>query len=158
VPPPSISPPPPPPPIGHPGWSSLLGSIAGGLGGFVALLAAQFIAYVGHLRFDLVSASRAFVVRVLQGHEFPGAAFVFPVVGGAVLGATLGYLSRRLLRVLPRLLFFSLFLPILTIFFYAIVIRRFAPGLADSLPFAPLAFGSLVYGSFIAVVAPTKVQ
>lgn len=154
VPPPSLRPP--PPPIGHPGWSLLLGSVAGALGGFVGLLAAQFAAFVGHSRFDFVAASRGVVKRVALGHEFVGSAFVLPVVAGAVLGALLGFLSRRLLRVLPRLLFFSLLLPTISIFVYAIVMRRFAPTAANMLPFGPIAIASLVYGSFLAVVSPIQ--
>jgi hypothetical protein len=157
VPPPSLQPPP-PQPIGDPTWSTLLGAVAGGLGGFMMLLAAQFVAYMQHSKYDFVVLSASAAKRVAMGKVFPGQAFVLPVVCGVVLGALLGYMSRRLIRVVPRLLFFGLLLPIITIFVHAFVIRRLAPGVAETLPFGPLAVGALVYGVFLAVVSPLRVR
>lgn len=136
----------------------MLGAFAGGLGGFVMLLAAQFVAYLGRSRFDFVLGSERLVARLVGGHVFPGAAFALPVVGGTVMGALLGFLSRRLLRILPRLLFFCLFLPILLLFVQAIVIRRFAPALEQSVPLGPLAAGTVVYAIFVAVVSPIRLR
>lgn len=120
------------------------------------LLAAQFIAFVQHSGYDFVALSGSAAKRVAMGRAFPGQAFVLPVVAGIALGVVLGFLSRRLLRVVPRLMFFGLLLPIVWIFVHAIVLRRLAPGVAQSLPFAPAAVGAFVYGTFLAVVAPIR--
>jgi hypothetical protein len=122
------------------------------------LLAAQFVAFVQHSRYDFVVLSGSLAKRVAMGRDFPGQAFVLPVAGGVVLGAVLGYLSRRLIRVVPRLLFFGLLLPIIAIFVHAFVVRRLAPGVAETLPFGPVAAAALVYGVFLAVVSPLRVR
>ncbi len=155
MPPPSLRPPP-PPPIGDPLWSAVLGGVAGALGGFVMLLAAQFVAFMMHERVDFVRASERFAVSLLHGRTFPGVAFVLPVVAGAAVGVVLGYLSRRLLRVLPRLLFFCLLLPILLLFVLAVVAGRGAPAASGSVPLSPLVAGALVYATFLAVVSPLR--
>jgi ABC-type dipeptide/oligopeptide/nickel transport system permease subunit len=120
------------------------------------LLSAQFVVYMAHLRVDLVASSRAAATRLSLGHEFPLAAFVLPIAGGALIGALLGYATRRLVRVLPRLVFFCFSLPVLWVFVRALVIQRYAPWLAGTLPFGPLAVGAFVYATFLAVVAPIR--
>jgi NhaP-type Na+/H+ or K+/H+ antiporter len=121
------------------------------------LLSAQFIVFMQHSRIDFVAASRSLAKRAAMGREFAGQGFVLPIVTGIVLGAVLGYLSRRLIRIFPRLVFFCSLLPILWIFVHAFVLRRFAPSLAETLPFGPLAAGAVVYGIFLAVAAPVRV-
>lgn len=121
------------------------------------LLCAQFIVFMQHSPVDFVAASRSLAKRVAMGRDFAGEAFVLPVAGGILLGAVLGYASRRLLRILPRLVFFCSLLPVIWIFIHAFILRRFAPGLAETLPFGPLAAGALVYGIFLAVAAPVRV-
>ena len=124
----------------------------------MALLATQYVASLQHSRFDFVLAIGRMTGRLVLGHDFPGAAFVFPVLVGAWLGSLLGFLSRRLLRILPRLLFFCLFLPILLLFVQALVVQRFAPGVAGSLPLGPLVAGTIVYAVFVAVVSPVRLH
>jgi hypothetical protein len=122
------------------------------------LLAAQFVVFMQHSKYDFIVLSGSLAKRVTMGREFPGQAFVLPVVGGLILGALLGYLSRRLIRVVPRLLFFGLLLPVIAIFVHAFVVRRLAPGVAETLPFGPFALGALVYGVFLAVVSPLRAR
>lgn len=134
----------------------MLGGVAGALGGFVMLLAAQYVAFMRHERVDFVRASERLAVSLLHSQGFPGAAFAVPVGAGAALGVVLGYLSRRLLRVLPRLLFFCLLLPILLLAALAVVVARVGPGAAGSVPLSPLFAGALVYATFLAVVSPLR--
>jgi len=122
------------------------------------LLTTEYVAYLGHSRFDFVVASERLAARLFGGLRFPGVAFVLPVIAGAALGALLGFMSRRLLRILPRLLFFCLFLPILLLFVQAIIVRRVAPGVEESMPLGPLAAGTIVYAIFIAVVSPVRLR
>jgi hypothetical protein len=124
----------------------------------MTLLTAEFVAFLAHSRYDYVALSGSLAKRVTLGREFAGQPFVLPVIAGVVLGALLGYLSRRLVRIAARLIFFCSLLPIVAIFVYAFVVRRLAPGVAESLPFAPVACGAIVYGIFLAVAAPTRVR
>jgi hypothetical protein len=105
------------------------------------------------------------VVRLLgrgAAHAFVN--FADPRIGGilgaaaigAMLGAPLGLMSRRLLRLVPRVLFFTLLVSALWIFFRALVIGKVAPELAAELPFGPLLVGSIMYGVCLAVVAPPR--
>ena len=142
---------------GHPGWSAWLGALTGGLGGVVMIIVAQSILAVRHSNID--------VVRLLGR----GAAHVFirfadarigGILGaaaiGAMLGAPLGLMTRRLLRIAPRLLFFTLLMSGLWLFVRTLVIEKMAAGLAGELPFGPLLVGSVAYGVCIAVAAPPR--
>src|SRR4051794_36760755 len=142
-------------PIGQSGWSAWLGAISGGLGGLVMVIVAQGILDVRHSGIDIVrllgrGATHSFVrfsdVRI--GGLLCAAAL------GAVLGAPLGYLARRLLRIVPRLFFFTLLLPVFWLFVRTLVLGKLAPALATQLPFGPLLAGFIVYGACIGVVSP----
>jgi hypothetical protein len=75
---------------------------------------------------------------------------------GAILGAPLGLMSRRLLRIVPRLLFFTLLMSALWLFVRALVIGKMAAELAVELPFGPLLVGFVMYAVCIAVVSPPR--
>ena len=150
--------PPPPDFGGHPGWSAWLGALTGGLGGVVMIIVAQSILDVRRSNID--------VVRLLgRGAEHVFVRFADARLGGivvaaaigAMLGAPLGLMTRRLLRIAPRLLFFTLLMPALWLFVRTLVIERLAAGLGSELPFGPLLFGSVVYGACIAIAAPPRV-
>jgi NhaP-type Na+/H+ or K+/H+ antiporter len=74
--------------------------------------------------------------------------------GGAILGAALGFLTRRLIRLLPRMLFFSMFMPALWLCVHSLVLTRVSPTLAAALPAAAPLIGALGYGLCVAIVRP----
>jgi len=77
---------------------------------------------------------------------------------GAALGVPLGYLARGALRILPRLVFFSISMPVLWLFVQALVIGRLSQSLAKQLPFGPLLAGALVYGACVAILRPIRAR
>jgi hypothetical protein len=121
------------------------------------LIASQSILIVRHSNIDVVrllgnAAAHAYV-------RFPDARIggvLAAVALGAILGAPLGLLSRRLLRIVPRLLFFTLLSSALWLFVRALVIGKTAAWLAVELPFGPILIGSILYGACIAVVVPPR--
>jgi hypothetical protein len=156
--PPPSAPPLPPTPIGRPGWSASLGAIAGGLGGPLMVIVAQGILSVRHSGVDLVRLlghAAAHVFVDLPDARLVGLASAAAV--GALLGAPLGFLTRRLLRIVPRLVFFTLLSSALWLFVRTLVIGKMMPGLAAQLPFVPLLVGSVVYAVCIAIVLPARV-
>ena len=119
------------------------------------IVVAQSVVAVRHSSVDLVrtlgdGAGHAFV-RFADPRI---AGIVSAAALGALLGAPLGFLTRRLLRIVPRLLFFTLLLSALWLFVRTLVLARIAGALAAELPFGPLLLGSVIYGACIAVVAP----
>lgn len=145
--------------IATPGWSTCLGALSGGLGGMIMLIVAQGVLALGHSSVDLVRG----LGRVIAGDN--GNLGDPRVVGilaaammGALLGAPLGFMTRRLLRVVPRMLFFTLLLPTLWLFLRALVIGKLAAGVASALPFGPLVAGLVVYGVCVAVVTPPYIR
>jgi hypothetical protein len=151
-PPPSVKPL--PPPIGRTGSSLGLGMISGALGAFLMLLVVQLVVRIRHAQFDFVRA-------VASSLKAPWNAAVDPtifgiaaiVLAGAGLGALLGGMTRRVLRVGPRLVFFAVLSPVLLLFL-TVVLRNVAPDVAARLPFGPLLLGSIVYGVCVAIVVP----
>jgi hypothetical protein len=156
-PPPSMRPP--PAPVGDPTSSIWLGAVSGGIGGVLMAIVAESILDFRHSGVDLVRAlGRA---ASAAGVPSPGAQIggvLCAAVLGAFLGAPLGFMARRLVRVPPRLVFFSLLLPVLWIFVQALVLGRVAAAWAARLPFGPLVIGAVVYGACLAVVPPSPAR
>src|SRR5439155_7962119 len=99
------------------GSSLLYGAISGGIGGFLTVLAVQWILVLRHSSWNFVRAmGRAVAAAGLAGVDPRVAGLACATLGGAILGAGLGAMTRRLLKVLPRFVFFALFLPILWLF------------------------------------------
>src|SRR5687767_12257055 len=133
-------------PIGHSGWSIVLGALGGALGGIAMLSLAQHLLTLQHHGLDLselLSRSRALAAVELGSARQE--AFIGAAGAGAALGALLGYLARRLVRIIPRVLFFGLLVPSLWTFAQACVMGMLAPGLARTLPFVPLVLGACAY-------------
>jgi hypothetical protein len=156
VPPPSLAPPPPAPePVGLIGSSLRYGAISGAAGGVIMLLTVQLALSLPRSSIDAVrllggvSAELGITVGDPRLHGL-----VLATAAGAMLGAALGFVTRRLLRVLPRVLFFSLLMPMLWLFVQTAVLGRFAPTL--TLPFGPFAVGSLIYAVCLAIAVPTR--
>jgi hypothetical protein len=139
--------------------STWLGTLSGALGGVIMLIVTQSVLAARHSSVDLVRDLGGTAAHALAAFSDPRVAGVVSAgVIGASLGAPLGFITRRLLRIVPRLLFFTLLLPMLWLFVRALVIGKMAPGVAVELPFAPLLIGWVVYGICIAVVAPPRAR
>jgi hypothetical protein len=150
---------PPPAPVGDARSSIQQGAVSGGIGGILMGIVAQSILDFRHSEVDLLRAlGRA---ATAAGVPSPGAqigGLLCAGVLGALLGAPLGFMARRLLRVPLRLVFYSLLLPVLWIFVQALVLGRAAAPLAARLPFGPLVIGAIVYGACLAVVTPARAR
>jgi hypothetical protein len=146
-------------PIGHAGWATLFGVVAGALGGLAMLKAAEHLLLRQESSLDLTALLGSSVARLNVGvgsvHE---QGLALAMVAGALAGALFGFLARRLLRVGPRLLFFWLVAPITWIFVQAVVMSRLAPHLTTSLPLVPLLLGALAYGTCIAIIPPVRAR
>ena len=137
----------------------MLGALAGGLGGFTMLIVAQNILDFRHAQIDLVRMLGTAVARAgVHGASSQTLGLSCAGVLGAALGLPLGYLARRVLRVLPRLMFFSISMPVVWIFVQAFVIGRLSSALAKQLPFGPLLIGAVVYGGCVAALRPIRAR
>jgi hypothetical protein len=146
-------------PIGHSGWAALFGAVTGAFGGFAMLAVAEYTLHVQGATVNLPELLSILVTRAgldLGSARHEG--FAAAIVIGALLGAPLGYLARRLVRIVPRVLFFAILAPVAWIFVQACIMGRLTPGLATLLPFGPLVLGALAYGLCIALVPPIREQ
>lgn len=84
--------------------------------------------------------------------------FITPALVGAIAGLPLGLLTRRLLKLVPRLLFFALFMVAVWILVDALVIPRLAPAMSQRLPFIPLMVGAIAYGVCLAIARPPALR
>jgi hypothetical protein len=141
-------------PPGHPTRSALAGAAFGAVGGWVALGVAQGLEdrarLVEHARVALgytsfaVSASPRVVWLVVA----------FAAVLGMLLGAGLGWLMRRLHGLPARVVFAAVLVPSVWIAVDAFGLVRFAPHLAEHIPFVPWLLGAAVYGVCAALALP----
>jgi hypothetical protein len=146
-------------PIGHAAWSILFGTLAGGAGGLAMLAVAQHLLARQGSAVDLTRMlSDTLSAAGIRFGDVQEQGYALAGVLGAFAGASFGYLARRLLRVVPRLLFFAIVGPVAWLFLQTCVLTRLAPALAASLPFGPLAIGALAYGMCLAIVPPIRAR
>jgi hypothetical protein len=124
---------------GDPLWSTLAGAGAGAVGGAVALMATTYARVPGAIHVELKAA--AIVVLV-----------------GAASGAAFGRLTRRLVRVLPRLAFGAVIASTSWLLLYAFVLTRLAPGFTAAIPFGSSILGALGFGLCIGAVPPMRLR
>jgi hypothetical protein len=122
-------------PAGDPVWSVVLGAIAGAIGGFVFAF--------------IVGGSRA-----LAHGEALGAT----VLVGAAMGALFGRVTRRLLRVVPRMIVGASLASATWLTAYAFVLMRFEPHWARALPIATSILAALACGACMGALPPIGVR
>jgi hypothetical protein len=136
--------------------SGLAGSVGGLLGGMLALATADGFTHAhrlaDHVRLALGQAQALGRLTPTTTREWVGAA----ALAGAFLGGWFGALTRRLVPIVPRLLFGSILSAALCTLLYAFVLLRLAPLLAGAVPFASCLLGALVYGACVAIVPPVR--
>ena len=148
-------PPPPPVPMGHPVWSAVASMIAGAAGGIAALAAADYVAR--RMRIDAdVTAIVGGALRRFSSLDARPAGMLLAVLTGAALGALFGRVTRRLFRIVPRILFAVLLLPAIWLLVHTLVLGRFAPTFAHALPFLPMLGGMVAYAACVGVVPPIR--
>lgn len=149
----------PPRPSGGLGSAAVFGAIAGGVGGAAMFAAARAVGQLEHIPGDFAADLARHLTPAALGSLGSAASGLVSVIAiGALAGLLFGMLTRHLLRVLPRMLFFGLLMPILWILLQAFVVRRFMPALAGSLPLLPLSAGAVVYGLCLAVARPLRAR
>jgi hypothetical protein len=119
-------------------WSALSGAVGGAIGSIVAAAAG--------------------VTLHVPAASHPHPAWALLAVVAVVLGAAFGRVTRRLTRVLPRILFGAVAAVTLCLVFYAFVLARVAPGAAASIPFGTSALGALLYGACIGAMPLLKTR
>ncbi len=136
--------------------SGLLASLGGSLGGLVALATADGAAHshrlAGHVRVALDQAPALGSVNATTVREWIGVT----ALTGALLGGGFGALMRRLVPVVPRVLFSAILSSALCTLLYAFVLLRLAPTLAGRIPFLSCMLAALAYGACIGLVPPVR--
>lgn len=134
-------------------WSAVTGVVGGGLGGVAMVGTAEGISRWKHLGIDYIGLAGS------AAHQFPGfgsdhaSGALFAAFTGAMIGGGIAWLARRATRVLPRLLFFSIFMPATWVLLQAFVIQPLSPWMR-TVPALPLLAGALVYGLFLTLSLP----
>jgi hypothetical protein len=134
---------------GHPMWSAAGGAAVGAAAGLFVLALVDWriepARFADHLRGLFSEGSRLAVWTI-----------VATALGGALLGGSFGRLTRRLFPLVPRILEGAVLVPALCIVVYAFGLRRFAPHVAQSVPFLWSLLGAIVFGVCVALVPPIR--
>ena len=128
--------------------SMVKGAVAGMLGGGLALAVT-----------DRVANGPRFLAHVNAAVAFTGTAWVWlgaAAACGMVVGALFGGVTRRLIPIVPRVVFGAIFVPAAWTALYAFVLPRCAPWVVAHVAFAPALLGALVYGLCVAVARPSR--
>jgi hypothetical protein len=127
---------------GHPVWSPLAAALAGALAAVLAFALVQWRVDPAHFALGAQSP-RALGASALAG---------------ALMGAVFGRLTRRLFPIVPRILFHGVLTPSLCIVVYAFGFSRYAPHLAQAVPFVASLLGAATFGVIVALVPPIRVR
>jgi hypothetical protein len=138
---------------GDPARSAVAGGVMGAIAGCVALAVAEGVQDRAGLYDDLRAALGS------VSPEGPTTGSIWLVIllaglSGALSGAGLHWLMRRLHAIPGRLVFGAVLIPSLWIAVDAFGLLRFVPRLADAMPFFPWLVGATVYGACVALVRP----
>jgi hypothetical protein len=124
---------------GDPLWSAVSGALGGAIGTWA-------VAFVGRW------------LQVPLALHMPSEQTALAVVGGATVGAVFGRLTRRLVRVVPRVVFGAIAAGAVWLLLYAFVFGRFAPHLAGAISFQDSTLGAILYGAFTGAIPPIRTR
>jgi hypothetical protein len=143
---------------GDPARSALAGGVAGVLGAWLAFAIAEGIEdrarLVAYLRVAVGQGSSAAVSSAAASPATVWLAIALVGVLGLLPGAGLGWLMRRLHGAVARVVFGAVLVPSVWIAIDAFGLLRFAPRLADLVPFVPWLAGAVAYGVSVALAGP----
>jgi hypothetical protein len=136
------------PRAGHPVWSALGGAAVGAP---LALLVLAFLDWrIDPARFD------AHVHGVFADGAQAAVVLLCVALAGALLGGSFGGLTRRLFPPVARIVEGAVLLPALCILVYAFGLQRYAPRLAETVPFLWSLLSAVAFGVAVALVPPLK--
>jgi hypothetical protein len=139
---------------GAPLPTALAGAAAGAVGGILALGTADLVLGRGRLLAHLELAIGRASSLVGSSQQTVWLRVAFAALIGMFAGAGLAWLMRRLHSRIARVVFGAVLVPSLWIAFDAFALARFAPRLAELVPFLPCLLGALAYGVSVALVRP----
>jgi hypothetical protein len=133
-------------------YATFFGMGAGGLGGAAMLFVARTFAQSRGYAMDPAAALGGKLPFHIAGVTPDLAGFGAAVVLGAVVGAILGRATWRIGRIVPRVLFFSILIPVVWLFAQIFLIGRMRPDSVSAVPAGPLLLGSLAYALCMALL------
>ncbi len=136
---------------GHPFWSAAGGAAVGAP---LALLVLAFLDW----RIDPARFGAHARGDFANGMETAAVVLLSVALAGALLGGSFGRLTRRLFRPVPRIVEGAVLLPALCILVYAFGLERYAPRLAQTVPFLWSLLAALAFGVAVALVPPLKAR
>jgi hypothetical protein len=132
-----------------------LGTLGGAFGGAAMLLVARaMILHRGGPSDPAISLGEHVPLQSSVPPQVVGLAVA--VICGALLGALLGRSTWRVTRVAPRLLFFSILVPVVWLCAQVVIVARMNPASAAAVPFVPFLVGSLAFAAFIAILPAVR--
>ncbi len=135
-------------------YATLLGGGAGAFGGAAMLLVARALMM---RRGSFADPAVALGERLHLGGAPPEVVgLALAVAAGAFLGAILGRSTWRVNRVAPRILFFSILMPVVWLFAQVFLIGHMSRDSVSAVPFVPFLVGSLAYALFVAVIPAAR--
>jgi|SRR5580658_5695798 hypothetical protein len=124
---------------GDPLWSAVSGALGGAIGTSAVALAGRWL-------------------QVPLALRVPSEQIALAVVGGVAVGAVFGRLTRRLVRIVPRVVFGAIAAGAVWLLLYALVFGRFAPHLAHAISFQDSTLGATLYGAFTGAIPPIRTR
>lgn len=135
------------------------GALAGALAGPAMLAVSSLLAARAQQPLGLAALLGAFASRSVLGGPWEVAlGWAVAVVFGTVVGACFGALTRRLRLFAPALLFGIVLSFCAWTVLHVLLLRRFAPALASTLPFSPMVLGAMTFGAVLAFEVPIRTR
>jgi len=135
--------------------AALLGALGGVLGGAGMLFVARAMMLHRGAPVDPSAAlGEPLAVRLSVAPQFVG--FALAALSGLVVGGMLGRFTFRVMRVVPRVLFFSILIPAVWLCAQVFIVGHASRAIVAALPFAPFLVGSLVFALCVAIVPAAR--
>lgn len=138
---------------------SVAGAVAGAVAGPAMLAVSIVLAMRERRPVALASQLGALVSRGLAAGGIRAAlGWGVASIAGALIGVAFGTLTRRLRRFGPMVFFAATLSSAIWTVVHLVLMRRFAPGLADALPFEPMVLGAMTFGAVLALEVPLRTR